>query len=50
MYTVKHNNPWRFGQWMPVQHFMTLESAIEYAKKIGDCSVYDYNFNRWINF
>lgn len=50
MYTVKHNNPYRFGYWMPVQYFFTLENALEYARKIGECEVYDYNFKRWYNF
>ena len=44
MYTLTHNNPWRFGEWLPTQYFMSLESALEYAKKIGDLKVYDYNF------
>lgn len=46
MYAVTHNNPYRFGYWLPCQHFMELDSALKYAESIGECSVYDYNLKK----
>lgn len=50
MYPVYHNNPYRYGYWLPIQSFCTLETALHYAQQEGTCRVYDYNFKQWYVF
>lgn len=50
MYPVIHNDPYRYGVYLPIQHFTTLENAINYAKQEKNCKVYDYNFKRYYDF
>lgn len=50
MYPVIHNNPYRYGLFLPAQYFSSLESALNYAQQEKDCKVYDYNFKRYYNF
>ena len=50
MYPVIHKNAWRYGYWLPVQSFCTLEDALNYAKQEKDCKVYDYNLEKYYYF